>query len=122
MAEGRSQLTFGEETHLRKFGNSEEPIPSARGSYYYYYCLWMQKGLAEFCCYINNSMWISKQTFMLKLTERQDIIGQILMGGIALAKCTSLDNYQKKHIERQIEMINESWEELRTKAMERQNK
>ena len=59
---------------------------------------------------------------MLKLTERQDVVGQILMGGIALAKCASVDDHQKQLIERQIDMINKCWEELRTKAMERQNK
>lgn len=64
----------------------------------------------------------SFQEFMLELTKHQDSIGTVLREGNDLIVEGKVKADEENEIRVQMGLLNNRWEELRLKALERQNK
>lgn len=59
---------------------------------------------------------------MLDLTSHQNNVGEVLQEGNQLISNSRLSTEDENEIQVQMTLLNNRWEELRTKAMDRQTK
>lgn len=72
-------------------------------------------------------MWITiaisaLQKFMLSLTDHQGDVGEVLQEGSRLLQEAKLPGGEIEEVRSQMKLLNTKWEDLRVKAMDRQNK
>jgi len=62
------------------------------------------------------------QEFMVRLTQKQTTIGNVLHDGNCLLQQLQLSDSERRHVDTHMIQLSNGWEELRLKAMERQAK
>jgi dystrophin len=62
------------------------------------------------------------QEFLLELTKQQGSVGAVLQEGTRLLKESHLNNEEAEEIHIQMRLLNSRWDQLRTKAMDRQGR
>lgn len=60
--------------------------------------------------------------FMLSLTDHQGDVGEVLQEGSRLLQEAKLPAHEIEEVRVQMKLLNTKWEDLRVKAMDRQNK
>ena len=60
------------------------------------------------------------QEFLLELTSQQGSVGAVLQEGTRLLKEGQMSNEEADEIRIQMRLLNSRWDQLRTKAMDRQ--
>lgn len=60
------------------------------------------------------------EEFLLELTSQQGSVGAVLQEGARLVKEGRLSNEEADEIHAQMRLLNSRWDQLRTKAMDRQ--
>jgi len=66
--------------------------------------------------------FVTRQKFMLSLTDHQGDVGEVLQEGSKILSEGKLPAPEMEEVRVQMKLLNTKWEDLRVKAMDRQNK
>lgn len=75
-----------------------------------------------YSCFFKNVNGVVFQEFMLELTKHQDSIGNVVKEGNDLITEGKVTTEEENEIRVQMGLLNNRWEELRLKMIDRQSK
>ena len=81
-------------------------------------CHFLRYDAIRYLCHLS-LVFFHLQSVMMKLTQKQAGVGEVLREGNGLIK--TLPSDEAKEVRQQMTLLNDRWENLRISAMDRQN-